>query len=129
MLKGALSFKVIFFYVLFGFFGGLLGGMGMGGGTILIPLLSVLGENSKVSGAINLVSFVPMAIFSLILHVKNGLVEKEGLAKMIIAALFCSLIGFFIGKTLPKRVVGKIFGAVLLFMGIKGVCNAFFKKK
>lgn len=94
MLKGALSFKVIFFYVLFGFFGGLLGGMGMGGGTILIPLLSVLGENSKVSGAINLVSFVPMAIFSLILHVKNGLVEKEGLAKMIIAALFCSLIGF-----------------------------------
>lgn len=120
---------MIFFYVLFGFLGGLLGGMGMGGGTILIPLLSLLGENSKVSGAINLVSFVPMAVFSLILHVKNGLVEKKGLLKMTLAALFCSVVGFFLGKILPKRLVGKIFGLVLLFMGIKGASNAFFKKK
>ncbi len=120
---------MIFFYVLFGFLGGLLGGMGMGGGTILIPLLSLLGENSKVSGAINLVSFVPMAVFSLILHVKNRLVEKKGLLKMTLAALFCSIVGFLLGKILPKRLVGKIFGLVLLFMGIKGASNVFFKKK
>lgn len=120
---------MIFFYVLFGIFGGVLCGMGMGGGTVLIPLLGILGENGRISGAINLVSFVPASIISLIFHVKNDLVEKKGLIIMIIFALIGSFIGFFIGKTIPKAVLTKIFALILLFIGIKGVYNAFFKKK
>ena len=64
------------FYALAGLAGGMLGGMGMGGGTVLIPLLTILlGVPQHAAQAINLISFLPMAGVALIIHFKNGLVE------------------------------------------------------
>ena len=75
----------VFLQILFGFLSGVLGGMGMGGGTLLIPLLTIfLNVEQKVAQATNLLVFVPMAIFSLLLHTKNKLVEyKIGIFVMI----------------------------------------------
>ena len=65
-----------FLYILFGALGGLIGGMGMGGGTILIPLLTLfLNVPQLQAQTINLISFIPMAIVSLIIHIKNKLVD------------------------------------------------------
>ena len=53
--------------------GGIIGGMGMGGGTLLIPLLTLAaGVEQHLAQAINLMSFVPMSIVALIIHKKNG---------------------------------------------------------
>ena len=55
---------------------GVLGGMGMGGGTILIPLLTIFfNVGQKEAQAINLVSFIPMAMVSLVIHIKNKRVK------------------------------------------------------
>ena len=40
-----------------GFAGGLLGGMGMGGGTALIPLLTLAGVPQAAAQGVNLLSF------------------------------------------------------------------------
>ena len=62
-----------FLFSLFGFLGGVLGGMGMGGGTVLIPLLTVfLNVGQKTAQAINLIAFSPMAAVALFVHFKNG---------------------------------------------------------
>ena len=62
-------------YSLAGVLGGILGGMGMGGGTILIPLLTIFFNVKQHSAqAANLVSFLPMATISLIIHIKNKFV-------------------------------------------------------
>ena len=50
----------IFLFVLFGFLAGIIGGMGMGGGTLLVPLLSFLDMEQKTIQATNLISFIPM---------------------------------------------------------------------
>ena len=69
--------KILFLAVV-GVMAGVLGGMGMGGGAILIPLLTVFFKVDQISAqAINLVAFIPMAIVSLIIHVKNKRVEKD----------------------------------------------------
>ena len=48
-----------FLYVLFGLLGGLIGGMGMGGGTILIPLLTLFLNIPQLQAqTINLISFI-----------------------------------------------------------------------
>lgn len=120
---------MLFFYILFGIFGGVLCGMGLGGGTVLIPLLSFLGENVKIAGAINLVSFIPASIISLIFHVKRSLVKRKGLLIMIFWAVLSAFVAFFIGKRLSKRVLSRIFGGILFFIGLKGVLTVFFKKK
>lgn len=55
--------------IVFGFLGGILGGMGMGGGTLLIPLLSFLDIPQRTIQAINLIGFLPMsavALFSIL---------------------------------------------------------------
>lgn len=45
------------------FAAGLLGGMGMGGGTILIPALTIfLGVEQHAAQAANLIAFLPMAL-------------------------------------------------------------------
>ena len=53
----------IFLLILAGIVGGIIGGMGMGGGTLLIPILTIfLDVEQKNAQAINLVAFIPMAI-------------------------------------------------------------------
>ena len=61
-------------YFIAGIASGVLGGMGMGGGTVLIPILTLLlGVGQHESQAINLVTFLPMAAVSLLIHFKNKL--------------------------------------------------------
>ena len=68
----------ILFLILFGFIGGVLGGMGMGGGTLLIPLLTIgLKLSQQNSQAIKLLAFLPMSIIALIIHTKNKLVNYK----------------------------------------------------
>ncbi len=59
----------IFLLILFGFLSGIIGGMGMGGGTLLTPLLSFLDLEQKTIQAINLISFLPMCCVALGLRI------------------------------------------------------------
>ena len=90
----------IFLYILFGFFAGIVGGMGMGGGTILVPLFSFLDVPQYLIQTINLFSFLPMCAMALVLHFKNKLVEPKNTLWIIFPAVITSLIGaIFAGKT------------------------------
>ena len=65
-------------YLLAGFFSGMLGGMGMGGGTILIPALTILfGVEQHIAQATNLIAFLPMAAFSLRVHKDKGNLKTQ----------------------------------------------------
>lgn len=78
--------------IVFGFISGILGGMGMGGGTLLIPLLNFLDIEQQTIQAINLISFLPMACVALGLHFKNKLVKPRHTLWMIApACAFCIL--------------------------------------
>ena len=66
-------------FLIAGFFAGLLGGMGMGGGTILIPALTVLlGVEQHVAQATNLIAFLPMAAFTLNVQKKKRTFKNAG---------------------------------------------------
>ena len=66
-------------YVIVGLLSGALGAMGMGGGTILIPMLiTFFSVEQKSAQFINLVSFVFMAAVAVILHKKNNLINFGG---------------------------------------------------
>lgn len=67
-----------FLYLLLaGVAGGVLAGMGMGGGTLTLPLLVLcLNVGQLTAQFANLVAFLPSGAVSLALHIKNGLVKK-----------------------------------------------------
>lgn len=104
------------FYVFFfsGLAGGILGGMGMGGGTALIPLLTIFcGVEQGAAQGVNLLSFLPMSLIALSVHAKNGLLKKEGLLPLVLPALVFSALFALLAAYLPSAILKKGFGAFL----------------
>lgn len=109
----------IILLALSGIAAGILGGMGMGGGTILIPLLTIFfNVGQKEAQAINLVAFIPMAIVSLAIHIKNKRVKKEGLLWIIVPAVLTSVGGGFAAQAVNGEILKRIFGGFLLLLSV-----------
>ena len=91
----------------------------MGGGTVLIPLLAIFTKvGQKASQAINLISFIPMAVVALYFHFKNGLVRKEGLLLIIIPACVFAVLGSVLLIFVNAELLKKIFGGFLIALAI-----------
>ncbi len=121
---------IIFLYVLFGLIAGIFGGLGMGGGTLLIPLLTIfLNLDQKLAQGINLISFLVMAIFSLCIHYKNGFLKTDGIFYIIISGICFSFLGSFLVAYLPSKFLRIAFGLFLLFLAILEFCKLFRSKE
>lgn len=126
----------IFLLILFGFLSGIIGGMGMGGGTLLVPLLSFLDLGQKTVQAINLVSFIPMCAIALGFHAKNKLIKPSHIGWIIVPAVIFSVGGaLFADKTDDKtlRICFAVFliavGAWQLFIAVKAIVKRKKEKK
>ena len=106
-------------YLIAGIVGGIIGGMGMGGGTLLIPILTIFCSVAQHQAqAINLISFIPMAIVALIIHIKNGLVIFKNSFLIIISGAITCAGGCFLSKILGGDLLKRGFGAFLLILSI-----------
>lgn len=102
-----------------GIISGIIGGMGMGGGTLLIPILTIfLGFKQKNAQAINLLVFIPMALFALIIHIKNKLVDFKVGIPVILSGVIFSILGSYLASILSNVLLKKIFAIFLLLVGI-----------
>ncbi len=111
-------------YALAGLFSGMLGGMGMGGGTILIPVLTIFfGVGQHAAQATNLIAFLPTALLSLKVHKDRGFIDTRGLAWIIIPAVVTSVLGSILAAYLPAAALRKLFGWFLIFLGLKGAAT------
>ncbi len=107
-------------FALAGFFSGMLGGMGMGGGTVLIPALTIfMGVEQHAAQAVNLIAFLPMALFTLKVHKENGLLKTKGLLWIVLPAIVVSVGAGFLASLLPSEVLKKLFGAFLVALAVK----------
>lgn len=111
---------------LIGLASGIVSGMGIGGGTIMIPALVLyLNPTQQIAQSVNLLFFIPTAIVALVIHAKNKWIDL----KMAIPIILFGIIGAFLGTqlalNLPGMVLRKWFGIFLLIMGIY---ELFFRK-
>ena len=108
----------IFLLILFGFLSGVIGGMGMGGGTVLVPLMSFIDIPQKVVQAVNLISFLPMCVVALCFHAKNGLIKPKHIGFIVLPAVLAATAGaFFAGKT-NNGILRVCFGVFLVAVGV-----------
>ncbi len=121
---------IIFLLILFGFIGGIFGGMGMGGGTMLIPLLTIfLNFSQKVSQGFNIFSFLFMAIFALIIHFKNKLVDIKSVIPIVLSGLLFSMGGAFLATLVDGKILKLIFGIFLILLAVIEIFKLFKKNK
>ena len=119
----------IIFYGLAGVLGGVLGGMGMGGGTILIPLLSIFfNVGQHTAQAINLISFIPMAVVALIFHFKNKLIKFKGILWIILPGVLSCVVGCYVARAISGDLLKRLFGGFLIILSIVQLVLGFKKK-
>lgn len=113
--------------IIFSFLSGVAGSMGFGGGTVLIIYLSVfLSLQQTEAQGINLLFFIPCAVYAVIVYTKSKLIEKD----MIFPTVLSGLIGIFIGNAVLSVInetwLSKLFGGFLILLAVK---EFFFSKK
>jgi hypothetical protein len=110
---------------LIGLVSGIISGMGIGGGTILIPaLIFFISISQHQAQGINLIVFIPISIVALITHFLNKNIELKLAIPIIISGLIGAVIGSKIAVNISSDLLRKIFAVFLLFMGL----YEFFKK-
>lgn len=106
-------------YLLAGLAGGVLGGMGMGGGCVLIPILTVLcGVPQHMAQSVNLLTFLPMAAVSLRVHAKNGLLDTRSVLWTIVPATLLSVLGGLFVQGIPGGALRVGFGVFLCLLSL-----------
>lgn len=119
----------IFWLVLAGISSGIIGGMGMGGGTILIPVLTLLlSVSQKTAQAINLVAFLPMAVITLIIHAKNGYLKLNRVWWIALGSAVAGVGGAFVASYISGKILRIILGAFLIALAIVQIILVFARK-
>ena len=105
--------------VLIGLISGIISGTGMGGGTILILLLSIfMGLDQHVAQATNLVFFVPTAIAAIVISLRKKKIDLRVGVVIIIVGVIGAAIGAIISSKMNVNLLRKIFGIFLLIIAI-----------
>ena len=112
--------------ILIGAFSGIFSGIGMGGGTILIFLLTTFaGLEQHIAQATNLIYFVPTAISAIIVNYKEKNIHTK-LAKLIsIYGVIGAIIGAIISINMDVQKLRKIYGIFLATIAIHEIYTVF----
>lgn len=109
----------ILFRIIAGLIGGIVGGMGMGGGTLLIPILTIFLSFSQLQAqGINLIAFIPMSIIAIILHAKNKLIKFKESWLLAVFGAITSFLSALVATNLKNTVLKKLFAIFLIGLGI-----------
>lgn len=105
--------------VLTGIISGMVSGTGMGGGTILILILSVfIGVEQHIAQATNLVFFVPTSIAAIITTIKDKLISWKMGIPVAISGVLGAIIGAKISVNMDVNHLKKYFGYFLILITI-----------
>lgn len=100
--------------IVIGIVAGIVSGTGMGGGTILIFLLTfMLGVEQHVAQATNLIFFIPTAIVAIIVNLKNKNIDIKLAILISVFGIIGAIIGANISVHIDVGVLRKCFGVFL----------------
>ena len=106
-------------FLLLSIVSGVLAGMGMGGGTLLIPILTIImGVEQNIAQATNLLVFVPCAIICIIIYAKDKLVDFKTGGIIVGAASILSVIAALVAVKIESKILKMIFGGFIAGLGL-----------
>ena len=101
-----------------GFATGILSAWGVGGGTLLLLLMTLfLGVDQTQAQGINLLYFLPTAGMSLLEHRKNGYLDREVLRAAVPLGTLAALAAAWAATSVDITMFRKPFGLFLLWAG------------
>lgn len=105
--------------ILIGIISGIVSGTGMGGGTILIFLLTfALGIEQHIAQATNLIFFIPTSIIAIIVNIRNKNINLKLATKISIFGILGAIIGANLSVHTDVNMLRKCFGIFLALIAI-----------
>ena len=112
--------------ILIGIFSGVFSGIGMGGGTILIFLLTTfIGLEQHIAQATNLIYFIPTAISAIVVNFKNNNIDTKLAIFVSIGGALGAIIGANISVNIDVLKLKKLFGIFLVVIVIHEIYTLF----
>ena len=110
---------MIFWEIFAGVIGGVVAGMGMGGGTLTIPILTIFLKYEQLRAqGVNLIAFLPMSVVALFIHIKNKLVDFKNTWLLAVVGCLFSLGGALIANHISNSILKKFFAVFLIGLAI-----------
>lgn len=98
---------------------GVLSAWGIGGGTLLLLVMTLLlGVEPRAAQGINLLYFLPTAGMGLLYHRKNGLLNRELLRRTVPWGLLAAAGGALLASVIDVTLLRRAFGIYLLAAGV-----------
>ncbi len=103
-----------------GFLSGAIASMGLGGGFVLLIWLTLF-ENMEQRAAqgINLLFFLPVALISVIMHLRAGLIDKKLVLSMIPGGMVGAVLGTIGSQIVGNDLLRKLYALFLLAFGLR----------
>ena len=105
--------------IIFGIVSGTIAALGMGGGTVLILLLSLFSNLKQhlIQGT-NLIVFIPTSIVAIYMNVKNKSIDYNLSKIFIIFGIVGAILGSILSFKIESKTLKKYFGIFLLLIAI-----------
>ncbi len=106
---------------------GIIGSMGLGGGAVLIIYLALFTDTGQLKAqGINLIFFLPVGLISVIIYSVKKQIKWKTVIPIALGGLIGAGGGLMLVDSLGGDITSKIFGGLLVILGVKEI---FFKKK
>ena len=108
--------------IVFGIISGIVTGLGMGGGTILILLLSLfMNMEQHIAQATNLIFFIPTSLSAILINLKQKNVDKRLAITISIYGIIGAVVGAKISENINSQNLRKYFAIFILIIAIHEV--------
>lgn len=102
---------------------GYLSGLGVGGGSLLILWLSLaVGMDSETASSINLMFFITAAGTVSIFRWKKGRLSLRKICPAILAGCISAALISLVARQIDSDLIKKIFGGLLVLIGLHELC-------
>ena len=110
--------------ILVGIISGIISGLGMGGGTILITVLTCfLNVSQIVAQASNIIFFIPTSVIATIVNVKNHTLKWNLAVPLAISGVFGASFGSILANNINTTLLKKAFAIFLMFIALyQSIC-------
>ena len=99
---------------------GVIASMGLGGGFVLLIWLTLHdGMPQRQAQGINLLFFLPIALISVVMHLRSGLIDKRLVFAMIPGGVAGAVLGALASQMVGNDILRKIYAIFLLFFGLR----------
>lgn len=108
--------------IIFGIISGIVTGLGMGGGTILILLLSLfMGMEQHIAQATNLIFFIPTSLATIIINLKQKNIDLKLAFIISTFGVIGAIIGAIISENISSENLRKYFAVFIMLIAFHEV--------